>query len=68
MIHSRSAYDELILLLSEYKKTNTELCGNIHFFSGNKDQAMKLVDLNFSIQLDILGLKLSNKKIVVYFK
>jgi TatD DNase family protein len=49
MIHSRSAYDELIDILSIYKEQNSKLCGNIHFFSGNLEQAKKFVDLGFTI-------------------
>jgi TatD DNase family protein len=39
----------LITILGVYKKTNTELFGNIHFFSGNKDQAVALTDLGFTL-------------------
>lgn len=49
MIHSRSAYDDLITILGEYKKTNPELFGNIHFFSGNREQAIALTNLGFTL-------------------
>jgi TatD DNase family protein len=49
MIHSRSAYDELADILELYKKTNPELVGNIHFFSGNLDQAKRFIDLGFTL-------------------
>lgn len=49
MIHSRSAYDDLITILGEYKKTNPELFGNVHFFSGNTEQAIALAGLGFTL-------------------
>ena len=49
MIHSRSAYDDLITILGEYKKTNPDLFGNVHFFSGNTEQAIALAGLGFTL-------------------
>ncbi len=49
MIHSRGAYDELADVLSIYKKTNSELTGNIHFFSGDLLQANRFVNLGFTL-------------------
>jgi len=52
MIHSRDAYDELIEILTSYKKDNPRLRGDIHFFSGNLVQAQKLIALGFAISFD----------------
>lgn len=49
MIHSRSAYDELADILESYKRINPDLLGNIHFFSGNLEQAKRFVDLGFAL-------------------
>jgi TatD DNase family protein len=49
MIHARDAYDELIEILTAYKRQNPNLKGNTHFFSGNLLQAKKLVDLEFTL-------------------
>lgn len=52
MIHSRDAYDELIEILSVYKKDNPKLRGDIHFFSGNLVQAKQFVALGFTLSFD----------------
>jgi len=49
MIHSRGAYDELADVLEVYKKNNSELSGNIHFFSGNLTQANRFTKLGFTL-------------------
>ncbi|PIQ67169.1 MAG: hydrolase TatD [Candidatus Zambryskibacteria bacterium CG11_big_fil_rev_8_21_14_0_20_40_24] len=49
MIHSRSAYDDLIDILQFYKKENSHLLGNVHFFSGNLEQAKKFIAMDFTI-------------------
>ncbi|HEY4489696.1 MAG TPA: TatD family hydrolase [Candidatus Paceibacterota bacterium] len=65
MIHARSAYDEIIEILFEYKRKELEdspwelklkgsprdpgLRGNIHFFTGNLEQAKKFIDLGFTL-------------------
>ena len=48
MIHCRGAHEEVLRILGEYKK-NSELRGNIHFFSGNWEQARKYLDLGFML-------------------
>jgi len=48
MIHCRGAHEEVLKILGEYKK-NSELRGNIHFFSGNWEQARKYLDLGFML-------------------
>ena len=45
MIHCRDAHEELMGILSSYKKAK----GNIHFFSGGWGEAQKYFDLGFSI-------------------
>ena len=49
MIHSRNAYEDIIAILSEYKKDNENLRGDIHFYSGSLEQARKFIDLGFTI-------------------
>jgi TatD DNase family protein len=47
MIHCRSAFPELLEVLEENKSLLNEKSGIIHFFSGTKDEAKKLLDLGF---------------------
>ncbi len=46
MIHCRDAYDDLIFLLTTHYQLLT-IPGIIHFFSGTKNQAQKLLDMGF---------------------
>ncbi len=49
MIHCRNAFGDLIEILDvNYKILNTNNPGIIHFFSGTKEEAKKLLDLGFS--------------------
>lgn len=45
MVHCRDAYDDLIDILKTYHLRLTP--GIVHFFSGTKDHAQKLLDLGF---------------------
>jgi TatD DNase family protein len=45
MIHCRDAHEQVIEILREHK----DVQGNIHFFSGTREQAQKYFDLGFSI-------------------
>ena len=47
VIHCRKAYDEAINILQEYKLA--ECPGVIHCFSGNLEQARKLMDIGFCL-------------------
>ena len=47
MIHCRNAFDDLVSIL-ESKILNLESPGVVHFFSGTKEDAKKLMDLGFS--------------------
>jgi len=47
MIHCRSAFSDLILILEKNKNKLNNPPGIIHFFSGNKDEAIKLLNLGF---------------------
>lgn len=50
MIHCREAHNETIEILKKYKsRAEDKLKGNIHFFTGNYEQAKKYFDLDFSI-------------------
>jgi len=49
MVHSRNAYEDIIEIISEYKKDNRNLSGVIHFYSGSLDQAKKFIELGFAI-------------------
>ncbi|MEK9168506.1 MAG: TatD family hydrolase [Patescibacteria group bacterium] len=50
IIHCRDAHDDLIKILNTYYLIhNTNLRGNIHFFSGVWEQAKKYFNLGFSI-------------------
>lgn len=49
MIHSRSAYQELLEMLEEYKNNYDEkLRGNVHFFAGTLEEAQRFWNLGFS--------------------
>lgn len=45
VIHSRNSFDEIFEILEKYKKE--DLRGIFHCFTGDYDQAMKIIDLNF---------------------
>ena len=47
VIHCRSAFPDLIDLLTAHRLTLNALPGIIHFFSGTKDDAEKLLNLGF---------------------
>lgn len=50
MIHCREAHDDLIKILSTYYSLHsTRHNGNIHFFSGTREQAQRYFDLGFTI-------------------
>ena len=49
MIHCRSAFEDLVKILDSYFMIhNSKPSGIIHFFSGTKDDARKLLDMGFS--------------------
>ena len=45
VIHSRESFDEILEVLKKYK--SDKLRGIFHCFTGNEDQARKIIDLNF---------------------
>lgn len=45
VIHSRESFDEIFEVLKKYK--SDKLKGIFHCFTGNEDQARKIIDLNF---------------------
>ena len=45
VIHSRESFDEIFEVLKKYK--SDKLRGIFHCFTGNQDQAKKIIDLNF---------------------
>ena len=45
IIHSRESFDEILEVLKKYK--SDKLRGIFHCFTGNEDQAKKIIDLNF---------------------
>lgn len=47
VIHCREAHDDVIKILEEYKEER--LRGDLHFFSGNLEQAKKYIELGFLI-------------------
>ena len=49
VIHSRNADSETIELISKAKKTR----GVVHCFSGNLEQAKKIIELNYYIHLQV---------------
>ncbi len=50
MIHSRSAYEDTLVILEEYKKEYGDtLWGNVHFFAGDIKIADSFLALNFSL-------------------
>lgn len=50
MIHCRDAYDDVLDILEDYKNTAKEkLRGDVHFYSGNTEQAKRFLDLDFDI-------------------
>ena len=48
-IHCRNAFDEIYEILLEYSKPNqvNKLGGIFHCFSGNSEQAQRIIDLGF---------------------
>lgn len=49
MIHARSAYKELVLILSEYKKkAGDKLMANMHFYAGDLEDTKNFLDLGFT--------------------
>ncbi len=48
MIHCRLAFDDLLLILKNYKNYLNDPPGIVHFFSGNKQQAQDFLNLGFS--------------------
>jgi len=50
MVHCREAHNETIEILKKYKpRAGNKLRGDIHFFTGNYEQAKKYFDLDFSV-------------------
>jgi TatD DNase family protein len=50
MLHCREAYDEVLVILADYKKeAGDKLKGNVHFFAGKVAQAQKFLDLGFTM-------------------
>ena len=47
VIHSRDSFDEIFEVLKKYK--SNRLRGIFHCFTGNKEQANKIIDLNFHL-------------------
>ena len=47
VIHSRESFDEIFEVLKKYK--SDKLRGIFHCFTGNEDQARKIIDLNFKL-------------------
>ena len=47
VIHSRDSFDEIFKVLEKYK--SEKLRGIFHCFTGNLDQANKIIDLNFHL-------------------
>lgn len=52
MIHCRDAHKEVLEILKEYKNNEASLRCNIHFFSGNWEQAQEYLKLGFSLSFD----------------
>jgi TatD DNase family protein len=58
MIHARAsagtmdAYTDVLDILEDYKKDNTELNANFHFFAGDIDIAKRIIKNNFSMSFD----------------
>lgn len=58
MIHARpkegsmDAYEDVLSILEEKKKTNEKLSGNFHFFVGNLEIAKRVFALGFSVSFD----------------
>lgn len=49
MIHGRDSYDDILEILNFYKKKNSNLKGNVHFFTGTKEIAKKFIEIGFTI-------------------
>ncbi len=50
MIHCRNAYEDMIEILSNYKKSyGGKLRGDIHFFAGDLGAARKFLELGFTV-------------------
>jgi TatD DNase family protein len=58
MIHARptkgsmDAYEDVLMILENYKKDYPEIRANFHFFAGNLDIANKIINLGFTISFD----------------
>jgi len=58
MIHARpqknsmDAYRDVLDILEKYKKDNTSLMANFHFFSGNLEIVKRVISLGFTISFD----------------
>lgn len=58
MIHSRpskgtmDAYEDVLDILEEYKKTNPSLTGNFHFFVGDINIAKRALEIGFTMSYD----------------
>lgn len=50
MIHCRTAYEDTLEILEDYKKEYGDaLWGDVHFFAGDADMAKRFIDINFSV-------------------
>lgn len=49
MIHCRDAYGDVLNILEAYKNKNSQLRGNVHFFSGDEKIAKRFLDIDFTI-------------------
>ncbi len=47
MIHCRNAFIDLVEIIEKHKNLLNEYPGIVHFFTGNKEDASKLLDLGF---------------------
>lgn len=58
MIHARpskgtmDAYEDVLDILEEYKKTHADLSGNFHFFVGDLEIAKRILEINFTMSYD----------------
>jgi TatD DNase family protein len=50
MIHCRNAYEDVLNILSSYKKSDgPKLRGDVHFFAGNVEIAKRFIELGFAL-------------------
>lgn len=66
VVHCRDAYDELIEILSKYHFPRNP--GVIHCFSGNIEQAVKLIDMGFYLGVGGKFLKKSEEQLKAVMK